>query len=158
MGQIFSRLGLSIGVINSEETSYIYDVSHINDEKLDKERDEEGFYKIKYEYLKPASRKEAYSADITYGTNSEFGFDYLRDHITMDKESLRQRGLFFAIIDEVDSILIDEARVPLIISAPDSGNKENYKSFSQIAMSLNEGQDYEVEEKNQVCDVKKFRH
>jgi preprotein translocase subunit SecA len=75
VGQIFSRLGLSIGVANGDNTSYLYDTSHVQDEELDEERDEEGFYKVKYEYLKPATRKEVYQADITYGTNSEFGID-----------------------------------------------------------------------------------
>ena len=155
VGQIFSRLGLSIGVINSNETSYLYDASHVNDENLDKKRDEEGFHKVKYEYLKPSSRKEAYQADITYGTNSEFGFDYLRDHITQKPEDLRQRDLNYAIIDEVDSVLIDEARVPLIISSPTSVNKENYKVFTQIAKNLKEGEDYEVEKKHNSVKIKK---
>jgi preprotein translocase subunit SecA len=126
----------------------------VQDQELDEERDEEGFYKVKYEYLKPSTRREVYRADITYGTNSEFGFDYLRDHITLHKDELRQRDLFFAIIDEVDSVLIDEARTPLIISAPSSGNKDNYKAFSQIAMMLKEGEDYEVDKKSKSVMLK----
>ena len=145
---------MSIGVINGDNTSYTYDTSHVEEEELDKERDEQGFHKIKYEYLKPSSRKEAYAKDITYGTNSEFGFDYLRDHITLHKDELRQRKLTFAIIDEVDSILIDEARTPLIISAPSSGNKDNYKAFSQISMMMKEGEDYETDKKSKSIMLK----
>jgi preprotein translocase subunit SecA len=145
---------MSVGVVNSDNASYLYDTSHINEKELDEERDEEGFYKIKYEYLKPSSRQESYLADITYGTNSEFGFDYLRDHITQDAKNLRQRDLYFAIIDEVDSILIDEARVPLIISAPDASNKDSYKVFAQVAMMLSEGSDYEVDNKTKSVMLK----
>ena len=154
VGQIFSRLGLSVSVINGDNTSYLYDTSHKNDEELDEERDEEGFYKVKYEYLKPISRREAYRADITYGTNSEFGFDYLRDNITQTKEELRQRDLYFAIVDEVDSVLIDEARVPLIISSPDSSNKDVYKIFAQITQMLKEDEDYKVDKKTKSVMLK----
>src|SRR6056297_3070724 len=104
MGQIYSSLGLSIGVINSENQSYLYDPGH---KQSDEERDEEGYYKVVYDFLKPCSRAEAYAADITYGTNNEFGFDYLRDHLEYEPNSLRQREPYFAIVDEIDSILID---------------------------------------------------
>ena len=96
--------------------------------------------------LRPVTRKEAYAADITYGTNNEFGFDYLRDNMVNDVELLRQRELNFAIVDEVDSILIDEARTPLIISAPAAENPDNYYTFAKIAAKLTP-EDYTLEEK-----------
>ncbi|MFA6398613.1 MAG: DEAD/DEAH box helicase, partial [Patescibacteria group bacterium] len=95
----------------------------------------------------PEERREAYSADITYGTNNEFGFDYLRDNMAGGAEGLVQRELNYAIVDEVDSILIDEARTPLIISAPDEESTEYYKRFSQIVPSLTPNVDYNVDEK-----------
>jgi len=143
MGQIYAALGLSIGVINHGE-SYIYDASHI---ESDEERDEEGLFKVFYEFLKPCTRKEAYAADITYGTNNEFGFDYLRDNIEFDAEKLRQREHHYAIIDEVDSILIDEARTPLIISAPAQDSENLYEIFDQIAARLNKEEHFTVDEK-----------
>ena len=96
--------------------------------------------------LRPVTRKEAYNADITYGTNNEFGFDYLRDNMVNDAEMLRQRELNFAIVDEVDSILIDEARTPLIISAPAAENPENYYTFAKVAAKL-VPEDYTLDEK-----------
>jgi len=146
VGQVYTALGLTVGVINSGQ-SYIYDENHIQDEELDKERDEDGSFKIHYEFLRPVDRKEAYEADITYGTNSEFGFDYLRDNIQYDKDKVVQKGHHIALIDEVDSILIDEARTPLIISAPVADSESLYKTFSRVADKLVEGEDYEVDEK-----------
>ena len=145
MGQIYSFLKISVGVINHNE-SYIYDGSH-KDSELDKERDEEGSYKIVHEFLRPVNRHEAYGADITYGTNSEFGFDYLRDNIELDPKNLRQKKHAFAIIDEIDSILIDEARTPLIISAPAEESGEFYVVFARIAESLKPEDDYVIDEK-----------
>ncbi|MCK5723413.1 MAG: preprotein translocase subunit SecA, partial [Gammaproteobacteria bacterium] len=153
VGQIYARLGLSIGVINSENNSYLYDTTH-RDEK-DEERDEKGNYKIVYEFLKPVeNRQEAYKADITYGTNSEFGFDYLRDNITSYKKDLRQRKLHYAIVDEIDSILIDEARVPLIISSATREDKNIYYVFVKIASELNQGEDFEIDEKTKTVVLK----
>jgi preprotein translocase subunit SecA len=143
MGQIYAALGLSVGVIN-HDASYLYDPSH---RELDEARDEIGSYKIVYEFLRPCSRQEAYAADITYGTNSEFGFDYLRDNIEFEPDRLRQRGHAFAIVDEIDSILIDEARTPLIISAPAPGSEELYRTFAPIARALTVGEHYTVDEK-----------
>jgi preprotein translocase subunit SecA len=145
MGQIYHFLGLSTAVIN-QQASYIYDPSHTN-ENQDKERDEAGFFHIIYEYLRPVSRKEAYAADITYGTNSEFGFDYLRDNIEYDTQNLRQREHNFAIIDEIDSILIDEARTPLIISAPSTSAENLYEVFAGISKKLIKEEDYTIDEK-----------
>jgi len=143
MGQIYASLGLSVGIIN-HDASYLYDAGHT---EVDKKRDEEGSFKVFYEFLRPCSRKEAYGADITYGTNNEFGFDYLRDNIEFDAEKLRQREHAFAIIDEVDSILIDEARTPLIISAPAEDSENLYEVFTRIANRLKEGEHFIVDEK-----------
>src|SRR3990167_9273481 len=131
MGQVYAALGLSVGVVN-HDASYLYDASHL-EKKEDEERDQKGSFHIFYEFLRPCSRKEAYEADITYGTNSEFGFDYLRDNISYRQEDLRQRGHYFAIVDEIDSILIDEARTPLIISAPAAESEDLYRTFARIS-------------------------
>ncbi|MEK7558487.1 MAG: preprotein translocase subunit SecA, partial [Patescibacteria group bacterium] len=143
MGQIYSFLGLSVGVLN-HEASYLYDPAHTEG---DKERDLLGSFKVVHEFLRPSTRREAYAADITYGTNNEFGFDYLRDNIAYKIEDLAQREFNFAIVDEIDSILIDEARTPLIISAQ-SGDSENlYSKFTGIAGKLKLEEDYKVDEK-----------
>jgi preprotein translocase subunit SecA len=146
MGQIYAALGLTVGVIN-HDTSYIYDESHVAQQETDEKRDEEGSYKVAYEYLRPVTRQEAYRADITYGTNNEFGFDYLRDNIEFDAKNLRQREHAYAIIDEVDSILIDEARTPLIISGPAAEGEDLYQTFAKIAASLKAEEHYVVDEK-----------
>ncbi len=135
-GPVFDFLGLSVGVIINN-ASFVYDPEYTNEE-----RDDERF-----RHLKPATRKEAYNADVTYGTNNEFGFDYLRDNMTSEVQHLRQRELNFAIVDEVDSILIDEARTPLIISAPAGDNPDAYYQFAKIAAKLNP-QDYVLDEKH----------
>ncbi len=114
---------------------------------LDKKRDELGSFKVVHEFLKPCSRREAYYADITYGTNNEFGFDYLRDNLAYSEKDLRQRDYNFAIVDEVDSILIDEARTPLIISAPTVESEDLYGTFAKIATTLKKDEDYKVDEK-----------
>ncbi len=167
MGQIYSLLGVSAAVVNSEE-SFVYDPSHIappaettgtdagTDKTieaaahinvvLDKER-EIGAFKVQYEFLRPVNRREAYMADVTYGTNSEFGFDYLRDNLEREPRGLRQREFHYAIVDEVDSILIDEARTPLIISAAVADSGELYVKFAQIARNLTEGEHYTTNEK-----------
>lgn len=146
MGQIYNFLGLSISVINQENTSYIYDESLATRED-DKERDSLGSFKVEYDYLRPCTRKQAYEADITYGTNNEFGFDYLRDNLVTSKEQLSQRKHTFAVVDEIDSILIDEARTPLIISMPGEESGELYTTFAKIAKQLTREQDYGVDEK-----------
>ncbi len=150
MGQIYDFLGLTVGVIN-HESSFLYDVKHISnkslEEKEDKERDELGSFKIIYDFLKPCTRREAYGADITYGTNNEFGFDYLRDNIEYAEKDLRQREYNFAIVDEVDSILIDEARTPLIISAPTAESGDLYVKFANIVQTFKKDEDFTVDEK-----------
>jgi preprotein translocase subunit SecA len=168
MGQIYYALGLSVGCI-IHETAYVYDPEYqeknqksnknellasesknqkleINDER-DRERDIVGGFKVIESYLRPVSRKEAYLADITYGTNNEFGFDYLKDNMVYDLNQQVQRGYNFAIVDEVDSILIDEARTPLIISAPDTESSKMYEEFAKIMPKLNPETDYEIDEK-----------
>lgn len=143
MGQIYTGLGLSLGVIN-HDTSYLYDAGH---NEVDALRDEEGSYKVFYEFLRPCTRQEAYAADITYGTNSEFGFDYLRDNIEFEKTQVRQRAHAYAVIDEIDSILIDEARTPLIISAPAADSEDLYTVFAKIASQLHEEEHFVLDEK-----------
>lgn len=132
---VYHFLGLSVGVIINQ-ASFIYDPEYENEEHADE----------RFLHLKPATRKEAYQADITYGTNNEFGFDYLRDNMVSEPQYLRQRGLNYAIVDEVDSILIDEARTPLIISAPAGDNPDAYYQFAKIAAQLDD-QDYVFDEK-----------
>ena len=143
MGQIYNFLGLSTGVIN-HESSFIYDPSHT---ELDKERDDLGSFKVVHEFLRPVSRHEAYAADITYGTNNEFGFDYLRDNLEYESSKLRQREFNYAVVDEIDSILIDEARTPLIISAPTTDSENLYGIFAQMAKDFVKDEDYTVDEK-----------
>ncbi len=121
--------------------------SQKGEDALDKTRDELGSFKVVHEFLRPCTRREAYAADITYGTNNEFGFDYLRDNIEYEEKNLRQREHHFAIVDEVDSILIDEARTPLIISAPSGDSEDLYVKFAKIARGLAKDVDYKVDEK-----------
>lgn len=143
MGQIYDALGLKVGIINSN-ASYLYTESTpANDE----ERDEHGGFKVEYDFLQTCTRQESYLADIVYGTNSEFGFDYLRDNIEFDAANLRQRDHAFAIVDEIDSILIDEARTPLIISAPAADSENFYEQFAGIARQLKLDEDYQLDEK-----------
>jgi preprotein translocase subunit SecA len=144
MGQIYNLLGLSVGCI-VHEAAFLYDPSI--QEQADKERDAVGGFKVVESFLRPVTRKEAYLADILYGTNNEFGFDYLKDNMAYDLESQVQREHNFAIVDEVDSILIDEARTPLIISAPDVESSKWYQEFSKIIPKLDSKTDYEIDEK-----------
>jgi len=149
MGQIYNFLGLSVGIVG-QGISFIYDPLHT---ELDEERDEEGAYKVVHEFLRPVTRQEAYAADIVYGTNSEFGFDYLRDNIEYDAKNIRQRGHYFAIIDEIDSILIDEARTPLIISAPAEQSGDLYTTFARVASELKQEEHFTVDEKTKSVSV-----
>jgi len=146
MGVVYHALGLSVGVINSLNTSYIYDPSHVTKEQAEDDK-EVGAFRVQYEYLKPCSRQEAYACDITYGTNNEFGFDYLRDNLARSINDIVQRGHSFAIVDEVDSILIDESRTPLIISSPAEDSEDLYYTFADIAKKLKPEEDYKVDEK-----------
>lgn len=159
MGQIYHFLGLSIGCINDRQ-SFLYDPYYKSgDEEKDSVRDTLGSFYVEEDFLRPCTRKEAYQADITYGTNNQFGFDYLRDNMTTSIENKTQRGFNYAVIDEVDSILIDEARTPLIISVPEEqeefeNKKEMYKEFSsKIVPKLEAGSDYEVHEKEKAVTL-----
>ncbi len=136
MGQIYDALGMTTGVIIND-ASFLYDREYDNEHHTDP----------RMKKLRPCTRKEAYEADITYGTNNEFGFDYLRDNMVNEIGLVRQRELNFAIVDEVDSILIDEARTPLIISAPAAENPDSYYQFAKIAAQLTPD-DYTLEEKH----------
>ncbi len=143
MGEVYAFLGLSTAVINSQNVSFIYDKAY----KLDETEEETAAFKIVYDSLRPCNRKEAYNADITYGTNHEFGFDYLRDNLANSMNGVVQRGHAYAIVDEIDSILIDEARTPLIISSEAGDSEDLYVQFSDLAKKLKQGDDYEVDEK-----------
>ncbi len=151
MGQVYNLLGISTAVINHDK-SYIYDESH-TDVKDDSARDEVASYKVEDEFLRPVTRNDAYNADITYGTNNEFGFDYLKDNLVQSKSEMVQRGHYYAIVDEIDSILIDESRTPLIISSAthDSGNI--YEGFAKLAESMTVDVDYTVDEKQKAVQV-----
>ncbi len=136
MGQIYNFLGLTTGVIIPDQ-SLIFDPQYTNTDHEDE----------RFRHLRPATRQEAYKADITYGTNNEFGFDYLRDNMVREVDQLRQRELNFAIVDEVDSILIDEARTPLIISATATASGSAYAQFAKLTRNLKKDQHFEVDEK-----------
>ncbi|RMF99505.1 MAG: preprotein translocase subunit SecA, partial [Nitrospirae bacterium] len=133
MGPVYYHLGLSVGVIQ-HDASFLYDPEFRTEEK--------GF-----DRLRPCTRKEAYNADITYGTNNEFGFDYLRDNMKYEIEDYCQRELNYAIVDEVDSILIDEARTPLIISGPSEESTGKYYRIDKIIPKLKKDEDFTIDEK-----------
>ncbi len=136
MGQVYNFLGLQTGVIIADH-SYVYDPEFTNTDHEDE----------RFRHLKPCTRQEAYAADITYGTNNEYGFDYLRDNMVREEDQLRQRDLHFAIVDEADSILIDEARTPLIISAPSVTSGNAYAQFSKVVRQLVKDKHFETDEK-----------
>src|SRR5271169_3840025 len=133
MGTIYHALGLSVGVIQNEG-SFLFDTTYLSHDK-------------RLNNLRPATRKEAYLADVTYGTNNEFGFDYLRDNMKYDFADYSQRELNYAIVDEVDSILIDEARTPLIISGPSEESTDKYYKLNRIVPSLKAEDDFKIDEK-----------
>ncbi|MFA5125162.1 MAG: preprotein translocase subunit SecA [Patescibacteria group bacterium] len=144
MGQIYDFLGLSVSCIQQQNTSYKFDKQH---------QRQEGDPVLDVQNLVPCTRREAYACDILYGTNNEFGFDYLRDNMVTRAEDMVQRDLFYAIVDEVDSILIDEARTPLIISAPDMESTDKYFQFSQIVKTLADKDDYTIDEKQRAATL-----
>ena len=156
MGKVYHALGLSVGCI-THESAYLYDphyqqVEHVDpglspEDTKDLALARQAAFKVEHEFLRPVSRQEAYLADITYGTNNEYGFDYLRDNMVTDIREMVQRGHNFAIVDEVDSILVDEARTPLIISAPAEESAELYYKFADLTVRLKENDDYNVDEK-----------
>jgi len=155
MGQIYDALGLSTGVIN-HEASFMYDPSAVPKKEAeadDAKRDETGSFHVVHEFLRPCTRAEAYAADITYGTNNEYGFDYLRDNLEYEPDKIRQKNHHFAIVDEIDSILIDEARTPLIISAPVADAEGLYQRFAGIAATMKEDEDYTIDEKHRAIQL-----
>jgi preprotein translocase subunit SecA len=140
MGPIYHALGASVACINAQQTtgqpapSYIYDSSYESEDQ-------------KWNFLRPITRRQAYEADITYGTNNEFGFDHLRDNMVVDLSQCVQRPLNYAIVDEVDNILIDEARTPLIISGAAEEATQRYYTFARLASQLKKDEDYSVDER-----------
>lgn len=142
MGRLYHALGLSVGVIVHDE-AFLYDPTYENENVLDETT----------ENLRPVTRKEAYLADITYGTNNEYGFDYLRDNMVQAIGQMVQRPLHYAIVDEVDSILIDEARTPLIISAPAEESTEKYVQIDRLVKQLNGDKDYTIDEKQKAVSL-----
>jgi len=139
-GRAHLLLGLSVGVIYSgmgDQPGGLLDLSH----------EEAGQDDDRLKHFRRVPRQEAYQADITYGTNNEFGFDYLRDNMVHRLGDKVQRSHYYAIVDEVDSILIDEARTPLIISAPDTGSTDKYPIYAQMVQTLSKGTDYDLDEK-----------
>ncbi len=166
MGQIYHALGLSVGCIQQQMASFVYEPGYNEQRAMNKEQDNNltieqlnnskkedetspagALVKIEPSHLRPCPRQEAYRCDITYGTNNEFGFDYLRDNMVTRLEEMSQRELHYAIVDEVDSILIDEARTPLIISAPAEEATEKYYQFAELVSRLEENADYNIDEK-----------
>lgn len=136
MGAVYHALGISVACLQHED-SLLYDP--------DNEESDEG--------MRPVHRREAYAADITYGTNSEFGFDYLRDNLALTAEQRVQRELVYAIVDEVDYILIDEARTPLIISGPGQTPTQSYGQFAQLARRLTEEDDFAIDPKTRAVSL-----
>ncbi len=142
MGGVFDFLGISTAAIISE-ASFIYDADYIDAETSD----------WRLTHLRPLSRKEAYLADVTYGINSEFGFDYLRDNMATSSQEIRQRGFYFAIIDEADSVLIDEARTPHIISAPYEQDTSRYYQYAALVRQLDLKKDFVIDEKTRTANL-----
>jgi preprotein translocase subunit SecA len=140
---VFHLLGMTVGSIIQETKSFVYDPDFTDSSHGDE----------RLAHLKPSERKLAYQSDILYGTNNEFGFDYLRDNMVSSLAEMVQRGHYFAIVDEVDSILIDEARTPLIISAPDTEPTQKYYTFAEMVDKLNPDTDYTTDEKSKSASL-----
>ena len=146
MGPIYQALGVSVACINAQQTadqrapSYIYDPSYESEDQ-------------KWNFLRPVTRRQAYEADITYGTNNEFGFDYLRDNMVLDLSQCVERPLSYAIVDEVDNILIDEARTPLIISGAAEEATKRYYTFAQLVSGLDKDTDYSIDERTRTTHL-----
>ncbi len=146
MGSIYHALGINVACINARQNSeqpapsYIYDPGYESEDK-------------KWNLLRPITRRQAYEAAITYGTNNEFGFDYLRDNMVLDLSQCVQRPLNYAIVDEVDNILIDEARTPLIISGPAEEATQKYYTFASLVSRLNKDEDYTIDERTRTVSL-----
>ena len=146
MGPIYHALGVSVACINAMQSPDQPSPSFLYDPDFDSEDP-------KWKHLRPITRRQAYEADITYGTNNEFGFDYLRDNMVLDLSQCVQRELNYAIVDEVDSILIDEARTPLIISGAAEEATKKYYTFAQLVSRLKKDEDYTVDERTRACSL-----
>ncbi len=142
MGMVFDFLGLTTAAMISEK-SYLYDKNYLDEQATD----------WRLQHLKEITRREAYQADVTYGINSEFGFDYLRDNMNMSRQEMVQRGFYYAIVDEVDSVLIDEARTPHIISAPYGQSIDQYYKYAQVVSRLMAESDYTIDEKMRTTNL-----
>lgn len=150
MGEIYTALGLTVGAISDNE-AFLY--TPLKKKELDQRRDMLGAFKVEHEFLTPAGRKAAYQCDILYGTNHAFGFDYLRDNLMYSSVEQVGRTFNYAIIDEVDSILIDEARTPLIISAPQEDASRLYVRFATLVGELKNRIDYSLDEKRRAVSL-----
>lgn len=151
MGQVYDFLGLRVACLIHNQSFWYnpdYQQKTLAGNDVDTKRDVVGGFKVFHEYLQPVTRQQAYQADIIYGTNHEFGFDYLRDNLAYESAQTVQRGLYYAIVDEIDSILIDEARTPLIISGPAEDAAQIYKEFARIVPRLQKDLDYTIDEKH----------
>jgi len=146
MGSIYHALGVSVACINPQKGSGQPAPSYIYDPTYDSENE-------RWRSLRPITRRQAYEADITYGTNNEFGFDYLRDNMVLDLSQCVQRPLNYAIVDEVDNILIDEARTPLIISGPAEEATQEYYIFAQLVSRLSRDEDYDIDERTRTVSL-----
>ena len=142
MGPIYHALGVTAGCI-MQEAAFVYDPKFEDKTQID----------WRLRHLRPVDKKEAYQAEITYGTNNEFGFDYLRDNMVWDTGDMAQRGQNYTIVDEADSILIDEARTPLIISAPAAQATEKYYQFAKLVGELSSATDYVIDEKLKTANL-----
>jgi preprotein translocase subunit SecA len=146
MGPIYHALGVSVASINAQQSpdqhapSYIYDPAYESEDQ-------------KWRFLHPITRRQAYEADVTYGTNNEFGFDYLRDNMVLDLTQCVQRSLNYAIVDEVDNILIDEARTPLIISGAAEEATQKYYIFAHLVSRLKKDEDYTIDERTRTASL-----
>jgi len=152
MGKVYYALGLSVGCIQ-HESGYVYDPDFKIEPQQQVEDQVTETFRVDMDYLRPVGRREAYATDITYGTNNEFGFDYLRDNMVVALDQMVQRPLHYAIVDEVDSILVDEARTPLIISGPAEESSEMYYRFAELVPRLETGADYEIDEKMRAATI-----
>ena len=146
MGPVYKFMGLSVGCLQQNNQSFVFDENYREDGEFAEREDASAkFATVAGTHLRPSTKVEAYACDIIYATNNELGFDYLRDHMVAGSEDRVQKGLNYAIVDEVDNILIDEARTPLLISGPGIETERNYTRFSSVATRLKPEMDFEID-------------
>ena len=147
MGEVYTFMGLSIGCLQQNDQSFIFDENYRSEIPEDGQGEDASskFAAVAGMHLKPATKREAYGCDVVYGTNNEFGFDYLRDNMVSNPEDRVQNGLAYAIVDEVDNILIDEARTPLLISGPGIDSGRDYAPLARVAKRLTRDEDFELD-------------